>query len=50
MVKALGVVWDPGEDYLQFSVAGIAKLAVVTKLTKWNVVTIIGRFMRHWDT
>ena len=43
-VKVLGVVWDPGEDNLQFSVADIAEVAAATEPTKRNVVSIIGRF------
>lgn len=43
-VKVLGVVWDPGEDCLEFGVADIAKHAASAKPTKRNVVSIIGRF------
>ncbi len=43
-MKVLGVVWDPGEDYLQFSVADIAKVEATTEPTKRNIVSIIGNF------
>ena len=43
-VKVLGVVWDPGEDSLWFSVADIAEVAATTEPTKRNVVSIIGKF------
>ncbi len=43
-VKVLGVVWDPGEDYLQFGVADIAEVASSVEPTKRNIVSTIGKF------
>ena len=43
-MKVLGVVRDPGEDNLRFSIADVAEVAVVTKTTKRNVASITGRF------
>ena len=43
-MRILRVVWDPGGDNLQFSVANIAEVAAATEPTKRNVVSIIGRF------
>ena len=43
-VKVLGVVWDPGEDYLQFGIADIAEVASSVEPTKRNIVSTIGKF------
>ena len=43
-VKVLGVVWDPGEDNLKFSVADVTEVAATIEPTKRNVVSIIGKF------
>lgn len=40
-VKVLGVLWDPQEDWLQFS---IVEVAATTEPTKRNIVSIIGKF------
>ena len=43
-VKVLGVIWDPQEDCLQFSVADIAQEGAGAETTKRNVASIIGKF------
>ena len=43
-VKVLGVLWDPRDDCLQFSVADTAEVAARIEPTKRNVISVIGRF------
>lgn len=43
-MRVLGVVWDPGNDYLQFGVADVAEEAASVEPTKRNIVSTIGKF------
>jgi len=42
--KILGVPWNPTNDYLNFDVAALARLASSLQPTKRNVISLIGRF------
>ena len=40
----MGVIWHPTNDCLLFDVSSIAQLAATIEPTKWNIISVIGRF------